>query len=219
MKKILNILSITLLLAFSAKGNVTIALDAGQLLTSSSTALVADNISTTSSNGALLLLIGADSNGNFNNTLTAGSFVSGSDIVLGAAGFNTSIATNETGNSITIGGGFSNEKIELMWFPQITLAQYLNAGGSGSLLLAGYSFGVYNPNGGGAIDSSKAWLLPDPSGGASAYGLVFNTLSASGSNPDSAGKASQVVVAPEPTSIALLGSGLLMAGSMIRRRK
>ena len=65
--------------------------------------------------------------------------------------------------------------------------------------------------------SSGPWTLP--ADGTLAYDLNFLTMSAGGSEPESAGRASLVVLAaiPEPSTFALLATGI--AGALVLRRR
>jgi len=157
----------------------TVFVDAGQLTSPASAPMQADNTNLSPngppSNGSLLLLIDLGSSNAINNTLTPGNYVSGTNTILAAFGFNTISGPNETQNSIDITNtGTPGDLVALRWFPQITYAQYL----SGALPAAGDYFGTYNPNGGNP-DGGQPWVVPAPP---ASIDLSFVTT-----NSDSAG--------------------------------
>ena len=125
MKKILALLFVAL--ATPAFADFTVNLDAGRLRLNLGTAMPA---------GSVLVLVAANGDG-FSNTLSAGQYVSGNDILLsiltvpGSSGaFNISGGTDETLNTLTISatsfpGLAVGDLLALRWFPQITKTQFL----------------------------------------------------------------------------------------------
>ena len=123
----------------------SVTVDAGRLRINSTSPLPhVDNVAPFT-NGSLLLLIAANGDGTFSNTLSPGNFVADNDILLAAGGFNNSGGTDETITFFSVPTtGLSlppNDRIALRWFPSITYGQYL----SGTMPAAGQHFGTYNP--------------------------------------------------------------------------
>ena len=213
------LLALLCLAPLSARADISInVLDAGELTSSPLTPMQADN-SMGSLNGSLLLLFDLGSSNTASDVLTAGQFVSGTNTILGAGGFNTNGGTAETRtvfNFALTGSQKTGDEMALRWFPQITLAQYE----SGTKTLAGEVFGTYNPAGGNP-DGGTAWTVP--ADGATIQDLFFFTSNSDGggSQLPTAGLAATPVlglsVAPEPSTYVLLGMGLL-ALLAIRRR-
>jgi hypothetical protein len=162
----------------------TVFIDAGQLTSPASAPMQADNTSP-SSNGSLLLLIDLGSSNAISNTLTPGNYVSGTNTILAAFGFNTLSGTNETQNLLDImNAGTPGDLVALRWFPQITYAQYL----SGTLPVAGNYFGTYNP-GGGNPDGGQPWVVPASPSSIDLYFATTNSDSGPppGTQPPAAG--------------------------------
>jgi hypothetical protein len=228
MRKILGILG-AVFVATNSYGAFQIQLDAGQLRANSSTGLPV---------GSLLIFISAGANGIFdtvptapisgsvNSNLTPGSWVAGDDVLLSVRtdansgqAFNNAIATNETLNLFTVtqqAGLADNQKIALMWFPQITYSQWL----AGTTPTAGMTFGFYNPiywgNGTNNPDGLDPWIVP-------ASGLVnlnffTNEPPNGGTQAPYEGFGSNFVIIPEPSTFALIGVGAVLI-PLLRRRK
>ncbi len=218
MKKFLALLF--LVLATPAFADFTIILDAGRLTLDSTTAMPA---------GSVLVLVAAGGDGSFSNSLSAGQYVSGNDILLSvvtvpasAAPFNNFGGPQETFNTLTInttnfptlGVG---DLLALRWFPQITYTQFE----AGTTPVAGNNFGTYNPffygNATNNPDGGNVWAVPS---GGSTINLNFFTTDAipAGSQNPTEGFA-QFTVVPEPTTWALLITGLVGAAVVSRSRR
>jgi|GEM_PF-4378446 len=218
MKKILALLFVAL--ATPAFADFTVNLDAGRLRLSLGSSMPLNSV---------LVLVAAGPDGVFSNTLGAGQFASGDDILLSilsvpnsAGAFNISGGTDETLNTLTISTTSLppltlGNLLALRWFPQITKAQFLG----GTTPVAGNNFGTYNPlfwgNGSNNPDLGDAWAVPSPG---STISLNFFTIlsDGGGSQPDSRGYA-QFTVVPEPTSFALAGVALLGAAAFRFRKR
>jgi hypothetical protein len=216
MKKLLALLF--LLAATPAFADFTIILDAGKLRLSGLTAMPA---------GSVLVLVAAGGDGSFSNSLAAGQYASGNDILLSlitvpnsAVGFNNSGGTDETLNTITINTtSFPSlavgDLLALRWFPQISLTQF----NSGTTPVTGNNFGTYNPlfwgNGSNNPDGGQAWAVP--SGGAT-INLNFFTTDTLGTQAPAEGYA-QFTVVPEPSSFVLAGVSLLGAAAFRLRKR
>jgi len=216
MKKLLFVL--LPFFASPAFADVSINLDAGELVGASGAPMQVDD-SYHSLNGSLLLILDLGTGGSADNTLTPGQYVSGTNIVLAAGGFNTnSRLSNETNTVFNIPESVIStvnvgDELALRWFPQITLSQYE----SGDLSAAGDYFGTYNPAGGNP-DGGDTWTLPTDG---SLISLKFYTMDSEGggSQPDSAGVAGMQVIgaAPEPSTCLLLLVG--MVALMLRKQR
>jgi hypothetical protein len=196
----------------------TVNLDAGLLKgPGGADTMVSDNNSP-STNGSLLLLIGAGgtgSYGGFSNSLAPGQYVSGGDIILGAGGFNSIPTHDETNTAFNgLSAGTTGQAIALRWFPQITYAQFL----ANVTPTAGQNFGTYNPlaagNTGGSADNpdgGNLWIVPGPSASIS---LNFFTTDDpfGGTQVPSEGFASfPITSVPEPSTYT---AGILAAFSV-----
>jgi len=225
-KKLLSFIAIPLVLSATAYANTTIFLDAGQLLVSGSAgATLTTGTGNVDPNGSLLLLIDSGNSGVFSGSLNPGQYVGGSDAIITAWSFNTNNGPNETINSFVLSPGAATvgDKLALEWFPSITLGQYLSTGTAN--VTQGKLFGLYYPGiGTGSIlgtptgsgtDGSSNWVVP--ADGLGSYDLVFNTVSAAGSEPNSEGFARFTVV-PEPSALALVGLGLPLFSRRVRRK-
>ena len=105
-------------------GDTTVNLDAGQL-TSPVTAPMQIDDNSGSVNGSLLLILDLGAGNSVSDTLSPGDFVSGSNTILAAGGFNDNGGTNETLTAFDVNAPATvGDEIALRWFPQITLAQY-----------------------------------------------------------------------------------------------
>jgi hypothetical protein len=216
MKKILALLFVAL--ATPAFADFTVLLDAGKLRLSLGTPMPV---------GSVLVLVAAGGDGIFSNTLGAGQYASGNDILLSvlsapgsAQAFNLSGGTDETLNTFTISTtSFPTlavgDLLALRWFPQILLTQFQ----SGTTPSAGNNFGTYNPlfwgNGSNNPDGGQAWAVP--SGGAT-INLNFFTTDTAGSQNPAEGYA-QFTVVPEPSSLLLAGVSLLGAAAFRLRKR
>jgi hypothetical protein len=196
----------------------TINLDAGELISSSSAPMVADDTSGSVS-GSLLLVIDLGSSDTPDPVLTSGDYVSGTNSILAAGGFNNTGGTNETLTAFDIPSSVlstfsTGDEIALRWFPQITLQQYE----SGALPMTGYVFGTYSPSGGDP-DGGDTWTVPADG---SLINLDFYTMNSDGGGNESAldGTASDVVVSavPEPSTYLLVLLGLPLLFWAYRRR-
>ena len=217
MKKILALLFVAL--ATPAFADFTVNLDAGRLRLSLGTAMPA---------GSVLVLVAANGDG-FSNTLSAGQYVSGNDILLsiltvpGSSGaFNISGGTDETLNTLTISttsfpGLAVGDLLALRWFPQITKTQFL----AGTTPTTGNNFGTYNPlfwgNGSNLPDGGNAWAVPSPGGTISLN--FFTTDSDFGGTQAPAEGYAQFTVVPEPSSFVLVGVSLLGAAAFRLRKQ
>ena len=218
MKKL--ILSLLLAATASAYADFTVILDAGRLRIDSATPMVP---------GSLIFLFAAGGDGTFSNTLAAGQYVSGNDILLavagdpttGASAFNTSGGPDETVNTINVSTTnfptlAPGDLLALRWFPNITFAEFQ----AGATPEAGDLFGTYNPlfwgNATNFPDDGNAWAVPAPGG------LInlnfFTTDSAGGGTQDPTTGYAQFVVVPESSTYALLAVGGVIALLARRRR-
>lgn len=215
-----------LILAFatSAYADFTVQLDAGRIRT--------DAVNTMPV-GGLLVLVAAGGDSSFSNSLGAGQYVSGNDILLGianaggpngAGAFNISGGTDETNNvfnisSTTFPSLQVGDLLALRWFPSITFAQFL----AGATPTAGAKFGTYNPlfvgNSTNNPDGGNFWSVPAP-GGLISLNFFTSDSGGGGSQIPSRGYANFVVTAvPEPSAVMLLALGTLGAGAFWRRSR
>jgi hypothetical protein len=181
--------------------------------------MVSDN-TTPSTNGSLLLLIGAGgtgSYGGFSNSLAPGQYVSGGDIILGAGGFNSNDGAHDDTATFfnNLSAGTTGQAIALRWFPNITFAQFQ----SNVTPVAGQNFGTYNPlaagNSSDNPDGSNLWVVPGPS---ATVELDFFTSNDFGTQAPSEGFANLSVTAvPEPSTYA--SAGLAGLGIVLVRRQ
>lgn len=215
MKKYLASCALLAWLVTPVHANETINLDAGELAGPLGSSMPVDNTSP-SSNGALLLLIDLGSSNTLDNTVTPGNFVSGTNFVLAAGGFNTNGGTNETLTSFNVTTGTTGDELALRWFPQITYAQYQG----GTLTLSGQYFGSYAPSPQGSTpDGGSVWTLP-ASGQTISLNFFTSNSDFGGSQAPSAGYASsQITSVPEPSALAMIGLSLAGLALAIRCRK
>lgn len=218
MKKLLALLFLAI--ATPAFADFTIILDAGRLTINGSTPMPLDSV---------LVLVAAGGDGSFSNSLSAGQYVSGNDILLSQTAFPSSSGkynhaggVEETFNTITISTtAFPTlavgDLLALRWFPQISWTQF-NAGATPA---GGNNFGTYNPffwgNATNNPDGGNTWSVPS---GGSTINLDFFTTNAipAGSQNPIEGYA-QFSIIPEPSSIALLSCGLIGALGLRLRKK
>ncbi|MDQ3117048.1 MAG: PEP-CTERM sorting domain-containing protein [Verrucomicrobiota bacterium] len=218
MKKILALLF--LVIATPAFADFTIILDAGRLKIDATTSMPL---------GSVLVLVAAGGDGSFSNSLSAGQYVSGNDVLLSlttvtnsSGAFNIAGGPEETLNVITINtasfpGLAVGDLIALRWFPQISQTQFQ----AGTTPAAGNNFGTYNPlfwgNPNNNPDGGNTWSVPGPG---ATVNLNFYTTSASppGTQNPLTGYA-QFSVIPEPSTWALLSCGLIGAVGLRLRKK
>jgi hypothetical protein len=212
MKKNLFLLFLLLTAAvYSTRASVTINLSAGDLTDQNGAAF---------SNG-LLLIVASGADGIFYDTLSAGQFVGGDDVVLGADYVNHFLGgLSSTSNVFTIDGDYSGQTLAVRWFSDFTLAQYLN----GDTPTNGVYYGTFAGATTGTPNGGKAWSFP---ASGSVIDLKFITDSANAnlatgvSDPyaNSVGMTlSQVGAVPEPSQYAVMVSGLLALLIFVRRR-
>ena len=195
----------------------TVNLDAGELTGPLSAPIQIDN-TYPSSNGSLLLLIDLGSSNAIDNTLTPGSFVSGTNTILAAGGFNTNSGlTNETNTPFSFNTGSAGDDIALRWFPQITLAQYK----SGTLPVGGNYFGTYAPSplGSAPSDGGNAWVIPSSGLTINLDFYTSNSDGGGGESPSAGYANSQVRSVPEPSTFALFGIGSFILFWFAQHRK
>jgi len=199
----------------TAGASETAILDAGQLTAPPSFPMQVDNTSS-SSNGSLLLLIDLGPSNTINNTVNPGSYVSGTNSILAAGGFNINGGTNETVTTFTISSGTTGDELALRWFPSITYSQYQ----SGTLTLAGQYFGTYAPSPLGTTpDGGNAWVLTN--GGTFSLNFFTTNSNGGGSQLPALGFTNNQIASavPEPSTYALFALGLLGLLVMARRKK
>ncbi len=218
MKKQCLLAAVLLSTAVAAQASVTVQLDSGVLRTSTGTPLTT----------GLLMLVAERTTSTAFAAPTATSFVGGdtaNELVISQFSFNqggTGFVLGESNNvanftyesttaqnsSTTFDPG---DALLLRWYP--TLALGATSPGAGA------TYGQYRssatPDGGitffGPTDGATL-TLPN--------GLNFLTTSASGSNPDLAGYASNTVVGvPEPSSIILSSVVSLLGLAKLRKRR
>lgn len=196
-----------------AKSAIVVEIDAGILRDATGTSTVPV--------GGLLQLIATPS-GNAANFVapTSGSFVGGDNIVVATFAMNYVFQPGETDNKVTLtlqNTGPSSattfdqgDPLLLRWYPSLTTASTVPG--------LGTTYGQYRNAAGES--GGIAWVTPaDGSTNLTPAGLNFNTLGAGGTNPETAGFATNIVVAvPEPSTVFLLGIGAIGVFAMLRRR-
>ena len=211
MKRIL----LLLLLAGSltARASVSIDIQAGDLKTAGGAA--------PAPTGSLVLLIAAGANGTFSNSLTAGQYVAGDDVVLGAFSLNNNLGgSNATSNSLTNLNvtGLNGEALEIRWFPSTGSPSSFTQYTSSTPTVAGESYGDYAGPTTGTPNGGNPWVVPND--GTSDWALNFITQSLnttlgsplSDAEPNADGYANlQVAAVPEPSTYGLLLLGLGVA--------
>jgi len=217
MQKYLTLLALAAWLALPARASITVNFDAGELTGPINAPMQVDD-NAPSSGGSLLLLLNLGASNTIDNTITPGSFVSGTNIILAAGGFNNNGGTNETLTTFNFTSSSAGSDLALRWFPQLTLAQYQ----TGSLTLAGDYFGTYTPNPtGSAPDGGNNWIIP--ADGSTINLDLFTTNSDGGGTQSAAAGSAPFLVeiqnAPEPSVSGLFALGLLVLFWLARHRK
>jgi hypothetical protein len=182
MKRLLFLLSLAVCCG-SLRASVTIDLSVGQLLTAAG-APVPD--------GGLIQLLAAPSTDALTPPSDA-SFTGGSSAEIVLASFGLDSASTGTAGSfdsvihLTLSGGLqAGDPLLLRWYPTLTAA----AGSPGS----GTSYGQYRTD--AVVDGSDiAWVTP---GDGATDALNFTTSSQGGSQPNSAGEASETTPSGSP---------------------
>lgn len=202
-KTFISVLGAAVLTCVS-QASVNINLGVGELYGTSTSTIFPD--------GGLVQLIVSTGDASF-SIPTAGSFVSGDDIVLGnfdlQSGVSGAPGALSTALSINYSGSLAaGESLLVRWFPTLTL------GSVGAGPAAGTIFGQYRTD--SAIDgSSTGWFLPADG---QTVALNFLTLAVGGSSPESLGLSSSMVTAvPEPATYAAI-LGLVTLGLVGYRR-
>lgn len=215
------------LVAATAYAGFTANTDAGYLYGPGGTALPHVGSNTTDPNGGLILLIAAGGDQSFSNSLQPGQYVSGNDIVVGAASLNSIGGSAGTGvdsqNAFNVTLSLqTGDYLAIRWFPDLTYSQYL-ASPTIAPTTVGETFGTYYPsinpaNGSNlAPDGGDAWTVPS---NGSQISLAFYTQLNGGTQPETYGQANFPITAvPEPSSIALLGAAAVGALVCARFRR
>jgi len=226
------LLSLTLFATVPAAASVDLSVDAG-LLTNGSGTPIAD--------GDLVLIIASPS-GIFSPTVGS-EFVSGDNLILGSStagvtgaismdslssgtagetykGITFDLGTGATGDTtMSAPSVVAGDQLAIRWYTNFTLQDFEN----GLTPTSGF-YGTYTtsapPDGGGS------WVVgSDNSAETGQLGLLFLTQSDGGSSPDIQGEALTPVISgdiavPEPSTYALLATGLLfLAGAAVRRKR
>jgi len=182
--------------AFRGEADISVNLNAGQLTAANMVSMLIDDNSP-STNGSLLLLVDLGSSNTLDNTLSPGQYVSGTNTILAAGGFNDNGGTNETLTAFTITGTPQvGDLVALRWFPEITFAQYV----AGVLPVSGSYFGTYNPSGGNP-DGGSQWVVPS-NGSAIDLNFFTSNSDSGGSQPPGSGIASLQVAQPNSVSFS-----------------
>jgi hypothetical protein len=186
------ILAVVALTCWTARASIGISVDADLLQNADGTPMPMTG---------MVLLVASTTDSTF-NAPTAGSFVSGDDIIV--ARFNLMGATNgvliDFAPGLILSGSWNaGDPLAIYWYP--TLATNATAPGGGT------PYGFYTTN--APADGSDPWVTP--ANGTTAIDLRFITDNsdtvnghATGSNPAAAGLASLVVSGPPtPPSLAV----------------
>jgi hypothetical protein len=166
--------------------SVTIDLSAGQLLTSAGAPLA---------DGSLIQLLASTDNSFTAPSATSFTGGAGDDIVLASFALDSS-TSGVSGDfehiiQLTLSSGLNaGDQLLLRWYPALTTAS--SAPGSGT------SYGQFRTD--SVVDGSNiAWVTP---GDGATDSLVFSTSSQGGSQPDSAGEATQTTPGSTPAPAA-----------------
>lgn len=142
------------------RADFTVALDAGALRVNGATSMPHIDNTDPHSSGSLILLIAANGDGTFDDSLTEGAYVAGNDIVIAATGFNESGGPNETVNIFNVAANVViGDRLAIRWFPNITYQQYLN----NTTPAPGEVFGTYSSrvaNNSDNPDGDDPWTAP-----------------------------------------------------------
>jgi hypothetical protein len=207
MKKLLVVTIAALsLVAMQARATVSLHIDALDLLDNSSSLAPLDTVGlfvvdTTGAGFALPTSIASGS------SIAVGSFFDDTALKIISATDLTATGTPgdlgiDFGPAVYPAGVSAGEKFGIIWLPSQTLAD--------TTLEGGYA-GIFSD---GSGQYSTAWVLP-PDGSTSGFDMT--TVSETGGVPDADGIAN-IIIVPEPSSLALVVVGLLGAVGMIRRR-
>jgi hypothetical protein len=240
LKRLAALLPLALLAALPAAAAVTLTIDAG-LLTDQNGNPISDG-GGNPENADLILLI-ASPTGTF-NPAPANGFVSGNNLILGSSTgsvtgafsmIDADTTPGETLNDLTFNLGYGatgnvatlnssivvGDTLAIRWYTDFTLAQFE----AGDTPTAGY-YGTYTATN---LDGGAAWVIPADgstlTGGLEGPGLQFYTTNdPPGFQDPSFGEALTPVVSgeiavPEPSTYALLATGLLFVAGMAVRKK
>jgi hypothetical protein len=209
MKKTLLAFAGLFVLASGAQASISIEIDAGILYSGTSTA-------TRMPIGGLLQLVATRGGGaGVFVPPMPGAFVSGDNLVVSNFAMNYVIQPGETDNVVIFNlenttaatpATFDvGDALLLRWYPT------LNTSSTAANLVAGTPYGQYRSVVGES--GGVAWVTPaDGTVLTLPNGLNFNTIAASGTNPEAVGFASLIVV-PEPSTIGMvLVGGLFFLG-------
>lgn len=131
----------------------------------------------------LVILVASTTDANF-NAPTASAFVSGDDIEIARwnlSSYNTAGILYDGVTGVSLSGNWNaNDPVAMYWFPTLNINSTTPTNGA--------PYGVYRDAIG--VDGSDAWFTPSPP---NPLNLYFFTADQSGSNPNTAGYASQVV--------------------------
>jgi hypothetical protein len=207
MKRILIVaIAAASLVAMQAMANVTLHIDAADLLDGSSVLAPQNTVG--------LWIVDTSGGTSLSPTLTLGENIAvgatlagTTDLIIGANDIATSTASDGSLGLDFINGSYTplaqNQKFGIIWLINQNLAT--------TTAMAG-QYGEFNDAAGAY---SGAWTLPADGTSYMAYDMT--TVSESGGVPNSLGVANLVIV-PEPSSIVLVVVGLLGAFGLIRRR-
>jgi PEP-CTERM motif-containing protein len=195
------------LMAGTSWGNpdTTLMVTAGMLQDSNSVVVATNSLAVlvvdTGGDGFESLELGA--------SLTLGTAIEGNDVIVGK--WEVGYASETAGELVDTTGPISyaglgiaaGNAVRLYWFPSLGVAD--------TVIGAPTPYGLYSD--GVGVDGSAAWEMPVDTG--ATVDLKFLTETVGGSNPETAGRAAFVV--PEPTTMLLVGAGLLGVAALRRR--